>query len=885
MNNIKNMLFISMFFVLVFAKTNDFKVNSDIEIIVNDERPVVVESSSSLVMPQSREEIDLYVEDFEGDVSSWSTGPGWQLTTSNSNSETHSMVSPNDASTAGNVWDLMSPQIDLPALGEGETMGFSFWLYGDTPDTDGSGDNYLEDYYTVSIMDIDALAWQESSFDSYDGNSYWCGDSEVGGYLDSWIQFLDTPAFTVPAGGTLSADMKWSIEDPAGAVVAGTCTDGWDAANVRISADGGLTWDLLNGSDPYDFDCGYGWLWNSGDYDTNGPLNNVAAGWGGVQDWQNVTFSLSQYVGQEVIVRFAFGSDPAYCTLDDGSITGFHVDNIAVTGGALDCAPENDCDVSVNGAVWVDQFYDYCDTDRPGYQVWEEYVAGLPFNGNVFMDITDFAEKTVTFRFQSRYDEDDDGGAGTGLFIDDLRVFKNSGGNTPPPTGLTGEAQNESVNLSWNDMNASGTDDFAFDNGQFDEVNGITINGDGDAWAAERFEFFGPSTVNSVEVYSVNPAAVDVTVGAFGQLGTLFDSTPSYSVDTTLQPGWNTIDVGTGWPMNNSFLIGYTFSSTVTAGLDGSGVSNNSMTLLNAGWDTWADIATASDLPQGEWGVRANVSYDGAGVTYNVYVDGIMNQSGLADNSATVTGLVNNTTYTFGVSATYASGDESDISATVEVTPQAQTVYEDSIDDGSAETFFNAGSSQFTAVRYTAASTGVDVVRFKWLQEGDGGAFYLKMYEDDNGMPGAETYSRVMAGGLVDGWNTYDLSTEGLSVSGDFWVGTKEFSSTKPFGLDTDSNSGDSYSTASGSWASIDGNLMIRVFLDCGANCDEEPQCTAGDINSDGIVNVLDIVSTVNFVLGVNTPSADEQCAADTNSDGIINVLDIVSIVNLVLGN
>ena len=102
---------------------------------------------------------------------------------------------------------------------------------------------------------------------------------------------------------------------------------------------------------------------------------------------------------------------------------------------------------------------------------------------------------------------------------------------------------------------------------------------------------------------------------------------------------------------------------------------------------------------------------------------------------------------------------------------------------------------------------------------------------------------------------------------------------------DTDSNSGDAYSTASGSWASIDGNLMIRVFLDCGANCDEEPQCSAGDVNSDGIVNVLDIVSTVNFVLGVNTPSADEQCAADTNSDGIINVLDIVSIVNLVLGN
>ena len=66
------------------------------------------------------------------------------------------------------------------------------------------------------------------------------------------------------------------------------------------------------------------------------------------------------YSGQDVIVRFAFGSDPAYCTLDDASITGLHVDNIVVSG-ALDCTPENNCDVSVAGEVWVDQFYDYFD--------------------------------------------------------------------------------------------------------------------------------------------------------------------------------------------------------------------------------------------------------------------------------------------------------------------------------------------------------------------------------------------------------------------------------------------------------------------------------------------------------------------------------------------
>ena len=873
MKNLKNILLLSLFFVVIFAKTSDYIVKNQVAIELNNNGNTVIVKESDYSVPQTRGEFDLYVEDFESGAEGWTTGAGWQLTTSNSNSETHSMQSPNTDATFDNVWDMMSPQIDLPALGEGETMGFTFWIYGDTPDTDGNGDNYLEDYYQVSVMDIDALAWQATNFDSYDGNSYWCGDSEIGGYLDSWIQFLDTPSFTVPSGASLTADLKWSIEDPAGAVVAGTCTDGWDAANVRISSDGGESWDLLTATglgDAYDFDCGYGWLWNSADYDTNGPLNNLAAGWGGVQDWKNFEFDLSSYAGDEVIVRFAFGSDPAYCTLDDGDITGFHVDNIVVSGGALDCTPENNCDISVNGAVWVDQFYDYVDTDRPGYQTWEQYVAGLPFNGNVFMDISDFAEKSVTFRFQSRYDGDHDGGQGDGLFIDDFRIFKTSACGTPPQD-LAGEAGDGLANLSWEDMNESGDDvEFDWTNGSFSEQNGITINGEGDAWAAEKFEFYGTSTINSVEVYSINTVPVDVQVGAFGQLGTLYDSQPLYSVSATLDPGWNSIDVGDGWDMTTSFLIGYTFSATVTAGLDGSGVSENSMVMLNAGWDTWEEIATASALPQGEWGVRANISYDSPNATYNVYVDGLLNQSDLTDNSATVSGLDNNVTYNFTATANFDCG-ESDSSESIEVTPQPQTTVEYAHDDGSAEEFYNAGSSNFTAVKFSA--TG-DLVRFKWLQDGDGGAFYLKMFADEGGMPGEETYSKVLAGTLADGWNTYDLSAEGLTVSGTFWIGTKEFSSTQGLGLDTSSDAGKSYSNTIGAWEAVPGNLMIRVFVDGDG-------CTPGDANGDLIINVLDIVGAVGDVLAggeVNNP------CLDMNGDGTMNVLDIVAIVGLVLG-
>ena len=54
----------------------------------------------------------------------------------------------------------------------------------------------------------------------------------------------------------------------------------------------------------------------------------------------------------------------------------------------------------------------------------------------------------------------------------------------------------------------------------------------------------------------------------------------------------------------------------------------------------------------------------------------------------------------------------------------------------------------------------------------------------------------------------------------------------------------------------------------------------SGDLNSDGTLNILDIVSLVNLVL-----SNDYEASGDINEDNILNILDIVSLVNLVLGN
>ena len=51
-----------------------------------------------------------------------------------------------------------------------------------------------------------------------------------------------------------------------------------------------------------------------------------------------------------------------------------------------------------------------------------------------------------------------------------------------------------------------------------------------------------------------------------------------------------------------------------------------------------------------------------------------------------------------------------------------------------------------------------------------------------------------------------------------------------------------------------------------------------GDINGDDIVNVLDIVQLVNYVL-----ANEYEENADLNGDGIVNVLDIVQLVNIIL--
>ena len=50
---------------------------------------------------------------------------------------------------------------------------------------------------------------------------------------------------------------------------------------------------------------------------------------------------------------------------------------------------------------------------------------------------------------------------------------------------------------------------------------------------------------------------------------------------------------------------------------------------------------------------------------------------------------------------------------------------------------------------------------------------------------------------------------------------------------------------------------------------------TLGDVNSDGTLNILDIVIMINMIL-----DSQYGAVADVNEDGFLDILDIVMLVN-----
>jgi bacillopeptidase F (M6 metalloprotease family) len=129
----------------------------------------------------------------------------------------------------------------------------------------------------------------------------WGGKADL---LDNWAIFKTT------GGGTLSFDTTFDIEPY------------WDFGFVQVSTDGGYTWTSLANA------------YTTSDYDPNAHPKVIAnlPGLTGASDWMNVSYDLSAYAGQNILVAFRYVTD--WGTTGAGwYIDNVYVDNTLISDG------------------------------------------------------------------------------------------------------------------------------------------------------------------------------------------------------------------------------------------------------------------------------------------------------------------------------------------------------------------------------------------------------------------------------------------------------------------------------------------------------------------------------------------------------------------------
>ena len=174
--------------------------------------------------------------------------------------------------------------------------------------------------------------WHVDSWMAYEsGSSWWVADLSLGnqgGYDNGWYEGLDTdPVLLSGTNLKLQFIHRYSVESPGGEPAG---YNAWDGMNVRISSDGGNTWQVLQNPVPAYSNSS---LYSFGEQHGEGP---GIPGWTGVLNtWTNVSFDLSAYTGQTVKIRFAFASDPGLSTNDGApNLFGWQIDNIVISNSS-----------------------------------------------------------------------------------------------------------------------------------------------------------------------------------------------------------------------------------------------------------------------------------------------------------------------------------------------------------------------------------------------------------------------------------------------------------------------------------------------------------------------------------------------------------------------
>ena len=154
----------------------------------------------------------------------------------------------------------------------------------------------------------------------------------------------------------------------------------------------------------------------------------------------------------------------------------------------------------------------------------------------------------------------------------------------------------------------------------------------------------------------------------------------------------------------------------------------------------------------------------------------------------------------------------------------------------------------------------------------------------NQGISGAPVIVHNVGGELFDlfhdSWNafpTYVLIDHTMTVRAKPWT----------YNSNSNTNSCDGSNNSVNGWSGGDADDFLQQLVnECGDLCiDGGCTTTAGDLNEDEILNIQDIITMVNQILGSTSLEDCALEAADMNMDGIINIQDLISLVNAILGS
>ena len=127
---------------------------------------------------------------------------------------------------------------------------------------------------------------------------------------------------------------------------------------------------------------------------------------------------------------------------------------------------------------------------------------------------------------------------------------------------------------------------------------------------------------------------------------------------------------------------------------------------------------------------------------------------------------------------------------------------------------------------------------------------------------------------LVSGYNVYRSTMEDSL----YWIGQTDYLTTSYTDNSIEDGQTYYYAVTSYYFNYIESDYSEIIMV-------ETEILLMGDVNGDSFINVVDIITIVNFILNNDQPTDTEFYVSDVNEDGNINVVDIIAIVNIILGN